>query len=495
MKTLVCVSITSKTLQGALRDIRLSKGADIIEIRLDFIKGVTDAVVRTLIKGSTKPIIATCRPTAFGGNFKGPESKRIQLLEAAARDASYIDVEFGSVAARHFLGRPKSKLNAKIILSHHDFKGTPSLPDLQSMYGRMMKERPDHIKIVTYASSILDNFKMFDLLKWKKGLIGLCMGEKGKISRILAPKFGSFLTFASVSDGRESAPGQLALAEILWLYQVKRITPRTKVFGIIAQDASKSLSPHMHNPLFGKKGIDAVYLPFSVSSNELKDFTKEFRRFGFMGASITIPHKESIIPFLDGLDSIPKRIGAVNTVVNKRGKLVGYNTDAYGIMQALRENTQIKGKKILVLGAGGAARAAVFSLSQEGALIAIANRTVSKAKALAQEFNGGWIETSHLKESIGGYDIIINTTSVGMAPDHQRTPLPLIEMPKGKVVMDIIYKPRNTLLIKTARSRGCRTITGDRMLLHQAVKQFILWTGISPQISLMEKKLEAHTKE
>jgi len=204
---------------------------------------------------------------------------------------------------------------------------------------------------------------------------------------------------------------------------------------------------------------------------------------------VTIPHKVEVMKYVDEIDETAKQIGAVNTVINDNGKLVGYNTDYYGAVEALKEKTKLKNKKVLVVGAGGGARAVVYGIKKENASITIINRTTEKAKVLAKEFNVEYGDIKNIKNLIKDNEIIINTTSVGMAPNTNESIIKGEDLIKGKIVMDIIYKPSETKLIKLAKKAGCSVITGDRMLIYQAIGQFKLWTGQNPDFKLMENAL------
>ena len=381
------------------------------------------------------------------------------------------------------------------MVSYHDFEETPSLEKLESIYSRIHKSNPGFVKIVTSANSINDNLIIFDLLKNKQNLIAFCMGPKGEISRILAPKFGSALTYCSISKGKESASGQITLEEMKNLYHVDLIDPQTNVIGIIGEFAENSMSKHMHNPNFVRNNVNFVYVPFKTAPNELNEFMDNFKRFNFKGAAVTIPHKENIINLIHNLDETADEIGAVNTLVRDNGKIIGYNTDYYGAVESLKEKLNPKGKKMLIIGAGGAARAVIYGLKKEGAEITLVNRTAEKAKELAEQFNVDFDKMENIKSLARQNDVIINTTSLGMAPFEDGCALREDELPEGKIVMDVVYKPVITKLIKIAQKKKCKAITGDRMLIYQAVRQFELWTKVNPGFGEMEKELNKQIKK
>jgi shikimate dehydrogenase len=235
-----------------------------------------------------------------------------------------------------------------------------------------------------------------------------------------------------------------------------------------------------------------VYVPLKVLEKELKEFMQNFRKIGFRGSAVTVPHKESIIGCVDNLDETAEKIGATNTLVNNSGIITGYNTDYYGAVEALKEKTTLENKKCLVIGAGGAARAVVYGLKKENASITIVNRTFEKAKSLALEFDINCENIDNSRELIHKNEIIINTTNVGMNPNPNNSIINEEDLIPGKLVMDIVYNPIETKLIKFARNKGCKVITGDRMLIHQAIGQFELWTGIKPNFKDMEVALKKH---
>lgn len=479
--------ITAKTGKGAINDIKKAKNADLIELRADYLRRLDTNELKKIIELCGKPIIITIRKKAEGGLFEGSKIEREAILKKSLEfGADYIDVEYssGKNLIKHLL---KNKKDAKIIVSYHNFKETPK--NIKKEYDKIKKLNSDLIKLATNSNSINDNFMVFDLLKDKENLIAFCMGQKGEISRILAHKFGSRMTYASLGKNKQSAPGQISLEGMNTVYHVNLINDKTKVIGIIGEFAENSMSKYMHNPNFVRNRLNFVYVPFKTAGNELSEFMDNFRKFNFRGAAVTIPHKEEVIKYIDELDETAKQIGAVNTLVNDNSKITGYNTDYYGAVMALKEVTNLNNKKILVLGAGGAARAIVYGLKKEGAKITIANRTEGKARKLASEFKADFGKFSNVGNLTRENDIIINSTSSGMEPFQDSCILKENELPERKIVMDVVYKPAITKLIRLARRKKCQTITGDRMLIYQAVRQFELWTKINPGFKSMEKEL------
>ncbi|MBN2087661.1 shikimate dehydrogenase [Candidatus Peregrinibacteria bacterium] len=270
---------------------------------------------------------------------------------------------------------------------------------------------------------------------------------------------------------------------------------KKKVYGIVGHPVKHSLSPVMHNAAFKSEGIDAEYKVFDIDpSNEenLANFCYETELNNIAGFSVTMPYKLEIMKYMDNYDPISKIVGSVNTVENADSVLNGYNTDVTGAVQALKEKSDIKGKKVLVLGAGGAARAICYGLNEYGADVYVFNRTKGKADELAKEFNIETIDFRQIPEA--DFDIVINTTPVGMSPNSNESLLHADQLKGVKVVMDIITNPIKTQLLKEAEKAGAETITGARMLLHQACGQFEIWFGKSAPIEVMEKALYENLK-
>ena len=273
------------------------------------------------------------------------------------------------------------------------------------------------------------------------------------------------------------------------VYNIKLIDEKTQPIGVIGSLAENSMSKYMHNACFKAKRANFVYMPFKVAEGELEEFMGNFRKFGFKGASVTIPHKLEVMDYIDKIDNTAKKIGAVNVLNSENGKIVGYNSDCYGAIEALKEKTPLKNKKILVIGAGGAARAIIYGLKQENSLVTVVNRTIDNAQSLAKEFEVECEEIGKMRELIKNNEIIINTTSVGMSPKPDESVISEKDMAGGKIVMDIVYKPIETKLIKIARKAKCMTITGDRMLAYQAIMPFRIWTKKEAGFNLMENAL------
>ena len=482
---MICIPITARSAEDTVSEMLLaSKYADIVELRIDYIPELknAEACIAESLKCKTKPVIITNRPEREGGKFNGSEQDRLRLLQKAIDlGVDYVDVEYDSIK------QITRRNSSKIIISHHNFKETPH--NLSKIYDDICQQKPDIVKIVTFANDIIDNIRIFELLKSAQiPTISFCMGELGYISRILTSKFGGFLTFASLEKGKESAPGQLTEDELSNIYHFKEINRETTLYGIIGNPVSHSMSPAIHNAAFTEKGINNIYVPLKIT--DIDTFMRECRKIDFQGFSVTIPHKESVLPLLDDLDPNARRIGAINTIVNRNGKLTGYNTDCMaavmGLECSLKETDEIlNNKKVSIIGAGGAARAIAFGLKEKGCDITIFNRTTERAEKLSHDVKCKFesFEEIHQINS----DILINTTSIGMFPNVDQTPVPKNILKEGMIVFDAVYNPIETRLLQDAKENGCHTVNGLSMFINQAAEQFRLWTDIDAPIELMTK--------
>jgi 3-dehydroquinate dehydratase / shikimate dehydrogenase len=492
---MICIPIIANNLVGALHDMtEASKVADIVELRIDYIKNVD---LKRLLEKRTKPVIVTNRPIREGGKFDASEEERIALLKLAVQlQADYVDVEHDSI--QHIRRDTVHRVPTKIIVSYHNFRETPG--DLTDIYKRLSQSGADIVKIVTHANNITDNVRIYQLLQQSQmPVISFCMGELGIISRILYKKFGSYLTFASLRTGKESAPGQISIHELLNTYQAQKQDKRSAIYGLIGNPVSHSISPIIHNTLFREMNFNSIYVPFRVDT--IGDFMREFRKLDIKGYSVTIPHKESVINHLDAIDPMAKKIGAVNTIVNMDGQLVGYNTDCEAAIKvledidqvcssALTKDVHLKGKKVTIVGAGGVARAIAFGLKERQAQITIINRNYARAQSLARDV--GCIARKIDDPQAFDTDIVINATPVGMYPKINETPIDKDRLKPDMIVFDTIYNPIETKLLRDAKAQGCKTINGLSMFVHQAAAQFRLWTGQIPSVEIIEEIAYKH---
>jgi 3-dehydroquinate dehydratase/shikimate dehydrogenase len=449
--------------------------ADIVELRFDLVR---DLRPDRLLGLPGKPKLVTVRSRQQGGGAR-PADREPLLRRALAAGVDYIDLEFGGQDLALLKGPGRSRR----ILSSHDFQGTPA--DLQGLHREMRAVGGEALlKIVTFADAASDILRVRDLLRSSApgGLIAFCMGPKGVPSRILAPAWGSAAAYAPRRSDPGSAPGQVALEDLFEVYRFDRIGPSTRLLGVLGSPIGHSLSPRIHNAALAALGLDYCYLPFEATTlAELLPLLSELR---LAGLSVTLPHKETILPHLDGLDETARRVGAVNTVVKVWNRLEGRNTDVEAALAPLRRRMRLRGAKVALMGAGGAARALVCGLAGEGAQVTLFNRTASRARALARAFGVRHLPWDRLRRF--PCDLLVNSTSVGLAPDSERSPVP-ISWIAAPWVYDIIYNPPQTRLLREARARGHQVIDGLEMFVEQAAAQFILFTGKPAAIDVMRE--------
>jgi 3-dehydroquinate dehydratase/shikimate dehydrogenase len=500
----ICAVITEETIEAARAAMnRASSAADLIELRLDYLCDFDFANpenLRALLRDKSLPVIITCRAVSEGGRQFIEDGARLRLLVEGARQlADYCDIEATYYAEAAKLSPDLSRL----IVSYHNFAETPA--DIDAIYNRITQHDAAIHKIAVRANSVADSLAIFRLLDRaqteRRKLIALSMQGSGLITRVLGPTAGSFLTYASIEQGRESAPGQLTCEQLRNLYRVHSLSSETAITGIIGQPVAHSASPVMHNRAFTAAGLDYVYLPIEV--NDVEEFFTRFVKtssreikWRARGFSVTIPHKIAVIRLLDEIDATAARVGAVNTVVMNEGKLTGYNTDVEGAMKPLESLCTLEGASCGVIGAGGAARAVVYGLIERNARVSLFARDTMRATALAAAFNIPVFPIDALEAS--DVQILINTTPVGMKGHiEDSSPVSREAFRNRQIAYDLVYNPIETRFLKEAREEGCQTISGIEMLIAQAALQFELWTGCRPPVDLMRaaalEKLAAET--
>jgi len=415
-------------------------------------------------------LIATCRRRVAGGKFAGSIKDQFEILQEAGRaGCAWLDIEIETaqkLSKREFAAL---KSEAKILISYHDFKRTPA--NLKRVTARLLRAGGAAIKIAAHAKDYRDTCRLLQLARANRRVVAIPMGEVGAAARILALRSGSALAYAPVEES--TAPGQISLSAMKALYRADRIDRRTRVYGVIGNPVHHSLSPLMQNAAFEERHMDAVYVPFLV--RDLRDFLGAIPEFGVLGFSVTIPHKQAILKHLDDCDPLAAAIGAVNTVVVRDGgKLFGYNTDYVGVLRALESQVALAGSSVLILGAGGAARAVAFALARAGAAVCICARRPANAKELARTLGGEAIARSKLRGEF--FDAIVNATPVGMYPNANQSPLQSSEL-NCRLVFDLIYRPGRTRLLQLAERRGIETVSGVEMFLAQGMGQWEIWTG------------------
>jgi 3-dehydroquinate dehydratase/shikimate dehydrogenase len=484
--TAIAVSVTEGTTEAVVaRMAELAPVADLFEVRADYVR---DLDLGALLRARTRPILFTCRSQAEGGRWpdEDAESRRRRLREAVDLGFDLVDVEYRA----GFDDVVAAKAGRGLVLSFHDFEGTPE--DLDGLHARMAASRPDVVKIAVTARSVADlgrlmGFAARQAVRGGPRLVILAMGPLGVASRILGGRYGAPFTFASAETGCEAAPGQLPAEMLADTYRVRSIRPSTRVFGLLGTDVLRSLSPAIHNRAFAESGVDAVYVPLQAES--LGAFLEALPALGLSGFSVTRPYKEEILPHLDSITPNAAEAGSANTVVVQDGHLVGLSTDGDGVLVPLRKRLEVPGRRVAILGAGGAARAAAFALVRAGARVTVLARRpeqgadVARATGCASSGFDALGPLGALAEP--GWDVLVNATPVGSGAVPGRCPVPVAALRRSSVVFDMVYEPRETPLVAAARAAGCVVIEGVEMLVAQAVGQFEAWTGLPAPVDAM----------
>jgi 3-dehydroquinate dehydratase/shikimate dehydrogenase len=438
--------------------------------------------------------VATCRRTTGGGRFRATAAVQLEVLtEAAAAGFHLVDLEVETAEAisrAQFDAFRQTLIDqgTGIILSSHDFDATG---DLDKTFERLQRFQPDFIKIVSTAKQLTDNVAMMHFLERNSdgaNLIGICMGDQGLVSRVLGVRAGSIFTFASATEGEETGPGQIAARTLLETYRIDQVELSTKVYGVVGNPIRQSLSPLMQNTAFRRETVNAVFL--ALEAKKLSDLLNLVRELPVAGLAVTMPFKQDILVHLEKTDPLSAKIGACNTVVRSQdGRLFGFNTDVGGITRPIERRLPIRGAKILVLGAGGAARAAVFGLVDKGAEVFILNRTIETAQKLARQAKAKTIRRDQVAKT--HFDVIVNATPAGMTGQKLTSILEPHEL-NARLVFDTVYHPIETPLIRAARERGIAVISGVEMFVQQGARQFEIWTGKpAPEEEMMRVVLHA----
>ena len=473
----VCVAVTGSDPAELLDKAEgLVRDNPFMEFRLDYLPRPGLALPRIKSFFELYPhavVIATCRRAASGGKFRGSIASQLEVLtKAVAAGCQLIDVELQTATKCKAEQLQKLRARAALILSFHDFHGTKKLDETLA---KMQHYPADFYKVVSTATMLSDNVTMMKFLEKESdrhSVVGLCMGEQGIISRVLGVRAGSAFTFAAVSAGEQTAPGQVTGQDLRNVYRIDQVDVATRVYGVAGDPVSHSLSPIIMNTAMRRENVNAVYV--ALHAKTLKDLLACVREIPIHGLSITMPYKEAILPHLDNTDSHTTKIGACNTVVRAQdGKLYGFNTDTAGVVRPLEQRLALDGARILVLGAGGAARAAVFGLKERGCEVFILNRTPAPAQKLARQAKARTIKRPDLRKL--AFDVIVNATPVGMT-NGRESPLNENEI-NAKYVFDMVYDPAETRFLKAAKARGAQIIPGIEMFVHQAARQFEIWTG------------------
>jgi 3-dehydroquinate dehydratase/shikimate dehydrogenase len=511
--TSLAVPISGKSLNEAEEQIKAatSVGAEILELRTDYLVHLSVDLALQVINAARRlapsiPVIVTCRDYHQGGALRHSNALRAGVLAAAVRaGAEFVDVEYDNFLSEAIRGKISLALsagaNTRLILSAHNFQ--TKFKNIKKLYWEIVNASTGAIpKLVYSAHHINDCFDILDLLHDRKDdLIAFCMDEPGFITRVLAKKLNGFITFASIDEKTATAPGQPAVRQLKDIYRWDSINADTELYGVIGSPLAHSLSPAVHNACFAEAGLNKVYLPLLVAGgqeefNALLGNVLSRSWLDFRGFSVTIPHKENALNYVKSkqgvVEPLAEKIGAVNTIVIDGSKLSAYNTDCPAAMDSISAalNIDIAGLKkmpVAVIGAGGVARAIVAGLAEAKAKVIIYNRTVERAKKLAHEFKCDYAGLDGLRKLKA--KLVINCTSIGMHPNTEHTLIDVKLLKKDMAVFDTVYNPAETLLLKQAKSLGCRTISGLDMFINQAAGQFKLFTGHGANIEVMRKTL------
>jgi 3-dehydroquinate dehydratase / shikimate dehydrogenase len=494
----ICVPICEQSLTAAESAIaKASELGDLIEVRLDCLDPFQLAGSfrngEHLFDQSQLPTILTFRPAEQGGHRQLDTKARLFFwLFNRPTSAAFLDIELDISLNATVFDYGKKVDWTRVICSHHNFVGVPG--DLNRLFDRMMQTPARILKIAFRAENITDCIAAFNLLDRAhsegREMIAIAMGTPGIITRVLGPCRGAFLTYGALETESATAPGQVTARELRTLYRIDRISRETRIMGLAGLPVTHSLSPYMLNAAFESAEFDGVYMPFEV--RDIASFvtrmvhprTREID-WNFLGLSVTAPHKTSIMSCLDWIDPTAKEIGAVNTVVVQGDELKGYNTDADAFVSPIVSRLgDLSEARCAVIGAGGAASAAVWSLRQKGAEVTIFARDASKAQPLAHRF--GAISKPLDAALFEGFDVVINATPLGTAGPHEtQTSATESQLRSARLAYDLVYNPVETRFLREARDAGCDVIGGLEMLVAQAAEQYRLWTGMVAPAEVM----------
>ena len=485
----ICAVAAAAT-AGEMRALVLEglRHATTIELRLDWLRNDRErfAFLKWLKRSAPRKAVflATCRRRIGGGEFAGDAGEELfWLIQAKQSGCAWCDLEIETL--RELPGKSVRGYDvpAKVLLSIHDFRRTPKLPVRMKLAAA---NGFDAVKVAAMSRTIADSVRLLRFARGKENVVAIPMGEIGLPARLLALREGGGLAYAPIAAA--TAPGQVGLRELKELYRADRISKATQVFGVIGDPIGHSLSPLLHNSGYIAAKRDAVFLPFLVEN--LRDFLRTIADFGVRAFAVTLPHKQTILRHLHECEPLAREIGAVNTVTVRRdGSLHGSNTDYIGVLRALEKKMKLRGSRVVIFGAGGAARAAAFAVSKAGGLVFICARRPAAARALARAVGGEILPRAELRRET--FDAILNATPIGMHPHAGVSPLARVEL-NCSLVMDLIYRPLNTKLLRTASQSGIRTVSGAEMFLAQGIAQWELWMGRpAPEAAMRAAVLKA----
>jgi len=480
-----CAALSSPDAESALRDVGKARerGADLAEVRFDLMDELPDEIPS--FESAGIPLIATLRPPEQGGfSPLGPRERLAFLKKAVRAGFGIVDLEYGSEAMAM---APRYLKGVQVICSYHDFEGTPDasriVDILVSASSRAdIAKAAFAVKSVSDLDRIVQAARAFSMTERDFALIG--MGPLGEATRLLSHRMGCSFTYASLEEGKETAPGQVDVATL------KSLGDDMVVTGLTGYPLGHSRSAPMHQAAFRSLGIPGRYLALPCQADELPALVNVVRALGMRGLNVTIPHKTAVMPLLDDLDPVARDAGAVNTIVNDGGVLTGRNTDVSGSGAALDNagRPPIKAKA-LVIGAGGAARAVIAMLKTRGADVTVTARSYPKAMEVASELG---VRAEELRIApTTRFDLLVNCTPLGMKGFPSSLPISPEAIRPGQTVMDIVYEPEETPFLKEARARGAVAVPGMEMLIYQAIDAFEAWTGSRPEYNIMASAARA----
>ncbi len=469
---MICLVLTGGTIEENVSQYERNRDCvDLVELRVDLLHESSRVRAATFPSLVAVPVILTVRRQSDGGMYAGSERSRLALLESCL-DGKFAYVDLEDDVKRSAAEQKARDAGVRIIKSKHDFSGMPS-----DIYHRIAKisAKGDIPKLAVTPNSILDLITLFRVRTELKDIdekIVLGMGGFGLPSRILYKRLGSKWTYCS---DIAVAPGVISAQQMKHLYQADKVDDRTHIYGVIGNPVLHSFSPRLQNPGFRGINFNAIYLPFLVDS--VRSFFILAEMLKISGFSVTVPHKQQVLPYLGKITREVKQIGSCNTVVRAKNLWTGTNTDYYGFVEPLIQ--EIDSKEIqsaLVIGAGGAARSVVWALKNHGCKVTIINRNLKRAKNLAQETMASFdtLDNAKLYEQV---DLVVQTTSVGMVPDIDADPIPDYTFNKDQFVYELVYRPKYTRLLQRALEAGCRLYFGIDMLIRQGKHQFEAFTG------------------
>ena len=465
-RLVVSLAGTEKEVCALLR--ALPSGVDLIEWRLDVMNALSVETIAALKKKSALPALFTWKQRGLK-----------ELWAFLKLSPTYLDLDWrtdpqlvSAIQARY----PK----LHIIASYHDFDTTP--PDLERVLQAMMRFPAAVVKMATYARTSLDALKMalFVARKSREGvrIAGMCMGSYGALTRILGPILGNFFVYAAPSKGKETAPGQLTVTELMQTYRLKRLRPATPIYGLIGKPVESSLGPRCHGAMLRALGKEGIYIKIELGRDELAEAVFFLRALSFRGLSVTMPLKEEILRHLDAIAPEAKKIGAINTVALRKGKWMGYNTDGIAACDALEARGQkLIGETVVIVGAGGAAKAVAWEARRRQAHIVIFNRTTRRAQILARGVQGEGLPLSAV-EALAELNCkaVIQATSIGMEPYVETAPPLPKKISKEALALDFVAYPEKTRFLREAIARGAKgVISGREVYARQAAAQIALW--------------------